>query len=192
MANKLSGYIAKSGTTELVLSRFQEWENLGGLTAYPLGSTTPLVLDGTHTINKWSAKRIGNMMHLTLRYHRPAGATARAGGTDTQYALELPSIVNIDTKRIGTSTGSTVNDLNIPGAIIGYGYIMHAVGTSAGVAQAVLYDADARLFRILIRRVDDDGTQHQWQNSTSSSFFGFNGASTDLAIELEFDIPVTD
>jgi hypothetical protein len=198
MANVLTGVITKSGMPELALARSTVYENLGGLTVYPLGSTTALTIDG-ETVSQWSAWKVGDVLKLRLRYQRAAGKTVRAGGTNGQYLLELPSIVNIDTKRVTVSTDATVVPVAITSAIIGSGYIMMAAGTAAAVCQAVLYDADAKTFRLLCNRVDDDGVQHAFQSSTQEELFGWRyidseGAdgSTALSFSIDFSIPVTD
>jgi hypothetical protein len=138
---------------------------------------------------------MGNTLHLTLRYQRNAGATARTGGTSGQYVFQLPDIVNIDTKRISTCTATSVADQTISPAICGSGYVMHAVGTSAGIAECVLHDSDAKTFRVLVRRIDDDqaaGDHFFMSSSNTSAVFSFGGASTALSMTLELSIPVTD
>lgn len=202
MANVLPGYIPKSVNTEFVMSRFTEYDNLGGLVAYPLGSTTPLSIDGTLPVNLWTAKKLGSMLHLTLRFQRNAGATALAGGTNGQYLIQLPDIVNIDTKRVGVSTGA-VTDQALPLAIIGSGYIMTnqpvpgsnpvvPITPGVGLAKAVLYDSDAKTFRILLSEIAKDAAAaFSYQNSTDGEF-SFGGASTALSMMIEFAIPVTD
>jgi hypothetical protein len=199
MANVLTGFIAKSGTPEQALSRFTQYENLGGCVVYPKGSTTAMTIDH-ESINQWYASKVGNMMKLKLRYLRTTGGTQIQGGTDDQYVIELPSIVNIDTKRVTASTDATVVPTAITTAVIGKGYAMSANGTSASLVQAVMYDTDAKTFRLLLNRVDSNGTTHAFQSSGGDGTMGWaqnpaeleTQGGTTLSFVVDFEIPVTD
>jgi hypothetical protein len=194
MANILPGYIKKSGTPEGILGRMPQYENLGAASVYAKGSTTALTIDN-ETTNKWSGYKLGDVFRLRLRYLRTAGGTQIEGGTDDQYVIKLPDVVNIDAKRVTECTAAAVTSQTIGTAVIGKGYAMSANGTAASLAQALLYDTDAKTFRLLFNRIDDDGVTHIFQSYAGDGGLGWghnDSGDTTLSFVVDFDVPVTD